>query len=102
VELANAIRVALSDNKCCGHASMIKKVSSTFYIIWNSLVYICPKVLRLYYHEQISPKQSHLLVIVHEYSNRARRHRMWRNLDYNGKSKPFVAWKKCTKPKKKG
>jgi hypothetical protein len=27
---------------------------------------------------------------------------MWRNSDSNGKSKPLVAWKKCTKPKRKG
>jgi hypothetical protein len=26
---------------------------------------------------------------------------MRRNSDYNGKSKPLVAWEKCTKPKRK-
>jgi hypothetical protein len=41
-------------------------------------------------------------VIVHEYFDRARRHCMWRNSYSNGKSKPLVAWKKCTKPKRKG
>lgn len=27
---------------------------------------------------------------------------MWRKSEANGKSKPLVAWKKCTRPKKKG
>jgi hypothetical protein len=27
---------------------------------------------------------------------------MWRNYDCNAKSKPLVAWRKCTRPKKKG
>jgi hypothetical protein len=40
-------------------------------------------------------------IIVHEYFDGARRHYMWRNLDSNAKSKPLVAWKKCTKPKRK-
>jgi hypothetical protein len=40
-------------------------------------------------------------ITVHEYFNRARRHYMWRNSDNNGKNKPLVAWKKCTKPKRK-
>jgi hypothetical protein len=41
-------------------------------------------------------------IIVHEYFDGARRHYMWRNLDSNAKSKPLVAWKKCTEPKRKG
>jgi hypothetical protein len=40
-------------------------------------------------------------IAVIEYFERARRHCMWRNLDSNAKSKPFVAWKKCTRPKRK-
>jgi hypothetical protein len=43
---------------------------------------------------------------VHEYFDRIRRHCMWncmwKNLDFNSISKPMVAWKKCTKPKRKG
>jgi hypothetical protein len=39
---------------------------------------------------------------VHEYFDRAGRHCMWRNSDNNSKSKPLVAWKKCTEPKRKG
>jgi hypothetical protein len=27
---------------------------------------------------------------------------MWRSFDINERSKPMVAWKKCTKPKRKG
>jgi hypothetical protein len=34
--------------------------------------------------------------------DRARRHCMWRNSECNVKSKPLVAWRKCTRPKKKG
>jgi hypothetical protein len=41
-------------------------------------------------------------VAVLEYIDRARRHCLWRNSDCNAKDKPLVAWKKCTKPKKKG
>jgi hypothetical protein len=41
-------------------------------------------------------------VAVIEYIDRARRHCLWRNLDCNAKARPLVAWKKCTKPKKKG
>jgi hypothetical protein len=41
-------------------------------------------------------------LIVHEYFDRIRRHCMWKSLDFNSKSKPMVAWKKCTKPKRKG
>jgi hypothetical protein len=39
-------------------------------------------------------------IIVHEYFDRARRCYMWRNSNSNVKSKPLVAWKKCTKPKR--
>jgi hypothetical protein len=41
-------------------------------------------------------------ITMHEYFDRARKHNMWRNSDSNAKSKPLVAWKKCTKPKMKG
>jgi hypothetical protein len=41
-------------------------------------------------------------VAVIEYIDHARRHCLWRNSDYNAKARPLVAWKKCTKPKKKG
>jgi hypothetical protein len=41
-------------------------------------------------------------VAVHEYVDRARRHCMWRNSETNAKSKPMVAWNKCTRPKMKG
>jgi hypothetical protein len=41
-------------------------------------------------------------VTVHEYVDRARRNCMWRKLDSNAKSKPLVAWRKCTRPKRKG
>jgi hypothetical protein len=36
-------------------------------------------------------------VAVHEYVDRARRHCMWRNSETNAKSKPMVAWNKCTR-----
>jgi hypothetical protein len=36
------------------------------------------------------------------YIGKARRHCLWRNSNCNGKTKPLVAWNKCTKPKKKG
>jgi hypothetical protein len=38
---------------------------------------------------------------VHEYFDRIRRHCMWKNSDFNSRSKPTVAWKKCTKSKRK-
>jgi hypothetical protein len=41
-------------------------------------------------------------IAVHKYFDRARRHCMWKNSERNGKSKPLVAWVKCTRPKKKG
>lgn len=41
-------------------------------------------------------------VAVHENIDRARRYCMWRKSDCNAKSKPLVAWRKCTRPKKKG
>jgi hypothetical protein len=41
-------------------------------------------------------------VAVHEYVDRARRHCMWRNSETNAKSKPMVAWNKCTRSKMKG
>ena len=37
-----------------------------------------------------------------DYIDRARRHCLWRGPDSNAKMKPLVAWKKCSKPKKKG
>jgi hypothetical protein len=40
-------------------------------------------------------------IAILENFDRARRHCMWRNSDCNAKSKPLVAWKKCTRPKKK-
>jgi hypothetical protein len=36
-----------------------------------------------------------------EYIDTVRRHCLWRNSDSNAKSKPLVAWNKCTRPKKK-
>jgi hypothetical protein len=39
---------------------------------------------------------------VHEYFNRIRRHCMWKSSDFHSRSKPIVAWKKYTKPKRKG
>jgi hypothetical protein len=41
-------------------------------------------------------------VEAHEYIDRARRHCLWRKSDFNAKSRPLVAWRKCTRPKKKG
>jgi hypothetical protein len=41
-------------------------------------------------------------VAVHEYFDRARKNYMWRKSDINAKSKPLVAWRKYTKPKRKG
>jgi hypothetical protein len=35
------------------------------------------------------------------YIDRVRRHCLWRNSDCNDKTKPLVAWNKCTKLKKK-
>jgi hypothetical protein len=41
-------------------------------------------------------------VAVHEYFDRATRNCMWRNSYINARSKPMIAWKKCTKLKRKG
>jgi hypothetical protein len=41
-------------------------------------------------------------VAVLEYLDRARRYGMWNKSESNARSKPLVAWKKCTRPKKKG
>jgi hypothetical protein len=41
-------------------------------------------------------------VEAHEYIDRARRHCLWRKSDSDAKSRPLVAWRKCTRPKKKG
>jgi hypothetical protein len=41
-------------------------------------------------------------IVVHEYFDRARRQCMWRNSESNTKSKPMVAWNKCTRSKRKG
>jgi hypothetical protein len=41
-------------------------------------------------------------IVVHEDIDMARRHYMWRDSDSNARSKPLVAWRKCTRPKKKG
>ena len=41
-------------------------------------------------------------VAVIEYIDRARRHCLWRGSDSNAKMKPLVAWRKCSKPKRKG
>jgi hypothetical protein len=41
-------------------------------------------------------------VAVLEYIDRARRHCLWRKLEANAKSRPLVAWRKCTRPKRKG
>jgi hypothetical protein len=35
-------------------------------------------------------------VVVHENIDRERRHCLWRNAYCNAKSKPLVAWRKCT------
>jgi hypothetical protein len=43
-----------------------------------------------------------VLVVVLENVDMARRHGMWRNSNSNAKSKPLVAWRKCTRSKKKG
>jgi hypothetical protein len=40
-------------------------------------------------------------VAVHDYVDRARRHYMWNKSEITGKSKPMVAWKKYTRPKRK-
>jgi hypothetical protein len=37
-----------------------------------------------------------------EFVDNARRSCMWRNSKSNGKNKPMVGWRKCTRPKKKG
>jgi hypothetical protein len=41
-------------------------------------------------------------VAILENVDRARRPGMWRKFDSNAKGKPLVAWRKCTRPKKKG
>jgi hypothetical protein len=41
-------------------------------------------------------------VAVHEYVDRARRRCMWTKSEITGKTKPMVAWKRCTRPKRKG
>jgi hypothetical protein len=41
-------------------------------------------------------------IAIHKDIDRARRHCMWRKTYYNAKSKAWVAWRKCTRPKKKG
>jgi hypothetical protein len=41
-------------------------------------------------------------VAVIECIDRARRHCLWRSSESNAKMKPLVAWKKCSKPKRKG
>jgi len=43
-----------------------------------------------------------LPISVIEYIDRARRHCLWRGSNSNAKMKPLVAWKKCSKPKRKG
>jgi hypothetical protein len=43
-----------------------------------------------------------LPVAVHNYFDKARRNCMWRKSYINTNAKPLVAWKKCTKPKRKG
>jgi hypothetical protein len=40
-------------------------------------------------------------VAIHEYVDRARRQCMWKKSEANARSKPMVAWKKCTRPKRK-
>jgi hypothetical protein len=42
------------------------------------------------------------LVAVLEYFYRARRYGMWNKTESNTRSRPLVAWKKCTRPKMKG
>jgi hypothetical protein len=39
---------------------------------------------------------------VHDYFDKIRRHCMWKKSDFNSRSMPMIAWKKCTKPKRKG
>jgi hypothetical protein len=39
---------------------------------------------------------------IHEYFDRIKRRSMWKSSDFHSRSKPMVAWKKCTKPKRKG
>jgi hypothetical protein len=43
-----------------------------------------------------------VLVAVLDYFDKVSRNCMWRNTDINTKNKTMVAWKKCTKPKRKG
>lgn len=40
-------------------------------------------------------------VTVLDYMDRARRHCLWRGSNCDAKMKPLVAWKKCSKPKRK-
>ena len=40
-------------------------------------------------------------VTVLDYIDRARRHCLWRGSNCDAKMKPLVAWKKCSKPKRK-
>jgi hypothetical protein len=39
---------------------------------------------------------------VHDYFERIMIHYLWRSSDITERSKPMVAWKKCTRPKRKG
>jgi hypothetical protein len=39
---------------------------------------------------------------VHENLDRAQRHCMWTKSESNARSKPLVAWRKCTRPERKG
>jgi hypothetical protein len=43
-----------------------------------------------------------VLLAVHEYFDRARRKYMWRNSERDARSKPLVAWRKCTRLKRRG
>jgi hypothetical protein len=48
------------------------------------------------------PTYSMCSVAVLENLDKVRSHGMWRKSDSNAKSKPLVAWRKCTRPKRKG
>jgi hypothetical protein len=39
---------------------------------------------------------------MHDYFDRIMRHYLWRSSNITERSKPMVAWKKCTKPKRRG
>jgi hypothetical protein len=41
-------------------------------------------------------------VVMLEYIGRARRHYLWRKSEANAKSRSLVAWRKCTRPKRRG